>query len=1048
MQQNRSRSSSSRSRFALLLSVIAILLTSVQSPLSTVKAAPPAPTQPDECQIHLPDCDLPPAAAMPNDWYPSDINRLYGSDTTSGTGLGSAFAFDEVSNTLAVAASTRDSGRGAVYIYSLVNNQWVEQTILTASDGAMGDRLGHFTESIAFQGNLLVVGTTYQDNNRGAVYLFMRTGSTWTQAGKISGVMAGGFFGRSINLGGNTLVISASHEEGKRGAVYVYSGSGSTWTQQARVLPNDPVINSEFGTATDIEDNTLVVGRPTGENTYGGAVYVFTRNSTFWVQTAKIKPNSADEGENVSLFGSKVMLENCVIVATSRKNRGTVYAFDSSGCLDWIQTEKWTTWNYPEIFGDQIYFKDGLLMMSANASTQTSYFRQIHLVQKSGSNWIGMGYYEYETNYIASTIFKHDSHILMAIPLDRSYSGGFVDLSTNPSVWISATDSTPGSRFGTSIVTSGNTALISAEYATGHHGAGYVYVNENNSWRFQAKLSSPYSSDVIFGQYIALHGDYAVVSSENHEDYKVRLNVFNRNGETWSHQATIEIDSYFPNSIYALAIHASTIAVYMATHDSICICVFERNGLTWTQTQHIPAYAAFTQLRMEENLIAGLENYGNGSIRIFERSNGEWSHQATITIENDPYPVMGNSFDLSNGRIMISSTGHPDAGVFTFKRTLNGWIQEQKIRAPDIPGYGIFGSNIALQGNRALITRNNQPLAHLFILVNGVWEQQRMFYAPFFNSPNAIYNPAVGLTTNGMGMFANTYSAFARGEVITFDTFQKGARRDTIGIYRPNNSTFYLKQSNTTGNADYTIPFGTACGANCNYPVVGDWNSDGIDTIGLYHRTTGVFSLRNSNTPGTPDLTLTLGNPGDTPLAGRWATEMTGDGVGVFRPTNGILYLKKQLTSGVSDFYAVMGNPSDIGIAGDWDGDMIDNVGIYRPNEAQFYLSYTNGPAGITYADTSVILGNAGDSPVVGDWEGLGHTGLGVFRPTTGQIYMKNFISSGFADKYLVYGDPGDIPIAGRWSAPLAPPISSSPNILVGVPNSVGDEAIVDENAD
>jgi hypothetical protein len=277
------------------------------------------------------------------------------------------------------------------------------------------------------------------------------------------------------------------------------------------------------------------------------------------------------------------------------------------------------------------------------------------------------------------------------------------------------------------------------------------------------------------------------------------------------------------------------------------------------------------------------------------------------------------------------------------------------------------------------------------------------------------------------------------GEVIAFDTRQNGARRDTIGIYRQSNNTFYLKQSNATGFADFAVSFGYACGGNttCNYPVVGDWNGDGIDTIGIYDRTTGVFQLRNSNTSGVPDITLTLGNPGDTPLAGRWSSDMTADGVGVYRPTNGILYLKKSLVTGFSDYYTVMGNPADIGIAGDWDGDMVDNVGIYRPDEARFYLSYLNGPAGITYADTAILLGNVGDVPVTGDWEGLGHSGLGVFRPSTGEIYLKNFISSGYADKYLIFGNPADIPVAGRWTAPLTPPPPSKPNILVGAPAPV-----------
>jgi hypothetical protein len=121
---------------------------------------------------------------------------------------------------------------------------------------------------------------------------------------------------------------------------------------------------------------------------------------------------------------------------------------------------------------------------------------------------------------------------------------------------------------------------------------------------------------------------------------------------------------------------------------------------------------------------------------------------------------------------------------------------------------------------------------------------------------------------------------------------------------------------------------------------------------------TGQFKLRNANTLGAPDIILTLGNPGDQPIAGHWAATMSGDGVGVFRPSNGILYLKKELTTGFADNFAIMGNPSDIGVAGDWDGNGLDSPGVYRPSGSTFYLSNNSSPSGIVFGDLSLGLGN------------------------------------------------------------------------------------------
>jgi lysyl endopeptidase len=54
----------------------------------------------------------------------------------------------------------------------------------------------------------------------------------------------------------------------------------------------------------------------------------------------------------------------------------------------------------------------------------------------------------------------------------------------------------------------------------------------------------------------------------------------------------------------------------------------------------------------------------------------------------------------------------------------------------------------------------------------------------------------------------------------------------------------------------------------CDKPLAGDWDNDGIDTIGVYRN--GQFMLRNTNTIGFADWVFDLGIPGDMPIAGNW----------------------------------------------------------------------------------------------------------------------------------------------------------------------------------
>jgi hypothetical protein len=235
---------------------------------------------------------------------------------------------------------------------------------------------------------------------------------------------------------------------------------------------------------------------------------------------------------------------------------------------------------------------------------------------------------------------------------------------------------------------------------------------------------------------------------------------------------------------------------------------------------------------------------------------------------------------------------------------------------------------------------------------------------------------------------------------------------ETIGIFRPSAATFYERFSNTTGFADREVGFG----ASTDLPIAGDWDGDGIDTVGVYRPSTAQFFLTNAQVaPYTVDYSFVYGIPNDTPLVGDWNGDGK-DGVGVFRPSNGLLYLTDSLATGFASYTMVLGVPGDVGVAGNWDGDGKDSPGVYRPTNQVFYLTNQLCNCSV-YADAQSVLGIAGDVPFTGDWNGDGITGLGVFRPSNSLTYLKDDPTiSGFADIQLVYGSNNDKPIAGRWT--------------------------------
>lgn len=292
----------------------------------------------------------------------------------------------------------------------------------------------------------------------------------------------------------------------------------------------------------------------------------------------------------------------------------------------------------------------------------------------------------------------------------------------------------------------------------------------------------------------------------------------------------------------------------------------------------------------------------------------------------------------------------------------------------------------------------------------------------FFTDENFLGIPAGGTDTQNSivevsGLDAGTYDLYfyADPTCITAEANEDNNaygpieitvgpyNNDTVGVFRPSNGALYLKNYNTTGFADLYLTYGLPG----DYPIVGDWNGDGIDTIGIYRN--GIFYLRNSNTNGFADILVPFGAPGDQPIVGDW----NGDGIdtiGVYRRSTGAFYLRNSNTNGSVDATFTLGIPGDIGIAGDWNGDGVVTTGVFRPSNGALYLKNTNATG---FADLVLTYGLPGDLPVTGDWNGNGIDTIGIYR--NGFFYLRNSNTNGFADIILELGISGDMPIAGDW---------------------------------
>jgi len=201
----------------------------------------------------------------------------------------------------------------------------------TAAEARFGNRV-----ALSANGTTLAVGAYGEAGNTGAVYVFTRTGSTWSQQARITapGGEANDYFGNAVALSadGNTLAIGADGESGDQtgtfavmppsnnlasssGAVYVYSRSGSTWSQQAFIKASNTFAFDLFGSfvALSVDGNTLAVGAyyesgdmsgAHGDAAFAssGAAYVFSRTGTSWAQQGYIKAANAGAGDFFGIY--------------------------------------------------------------------------------------------------------------------------------------------------------------------------------------------------------------------------------------------------------------------------------------------------------------------------------------------------------------------------------------------------------------------------------------------------------------------------------------------------------------------------------------------------------------------------------------------------------------------------------------------------------------------------------------------------------------------------------------------------------------------------
>jgi hypothetical protein len=659
---------------------------------------------------------------------------------------------------------------GSAYVFVRSGNTWSQQQKIVAADRGDSD---NFAYRVAIDGDYIIVGAPFEQHDvsggsavlgAGSAYIYVRSGTTWTQQQKIVASDRGGTtydnFGWDVDISGDYAVVGARTDDQDAsggafkqdaGSAYVFVRSGTTWTQQQKLVSSDRGAQDRFGWSVAISGDYIAVGATTeshnatgGDSLDGaGSAYIFVRSGSVWSQQQKIV---ASDRQSVDQFGYAVEMDglNAIVGAVvedhdefsldSVRNAGSTYIFERSGS-NWTQQVKvvpqgpsFTTTGLDDFFGYSVSIHGNYAIVGAFQEDEDSSAN--NMLNESGSAYI------------------------------FTRSGGSWALQQK----LVASDRGRRDRFGASVAIYGDYAIVGAysedENASGSAsatdaGSAYIFTRSGNNWIQQQKIvASDRASGDNFGWSVAINGDYAIVGAPQ-EDEDASGNstaasagsayIFVRSGNSWTQQQKMVASDRQAGDNFGFSVSISgnyaiiganqedEDASGAATADSAgSAYIFVRSGSNWTQQQKIVASDrgradqfgtsvgisgdyAIVGAYLEDHNTTGIDSLSaSGSAYIYYRTGSSWSQQQKlIASDRSPsdqfgisvaisgrYAIVGAHFedeDTSGGATLLNA-----GSAYVFERTGASWIQQQKIVSSDRATEDNFGYSVSIDGSHAI----------------------------------------------------------------------------------------------------------------------------------------------------------------------------------------------------------------------------------------------------------------------------------------------------------------------------------------------------------
>jgi phosphodiesterase/alkaline phosphatase D-like protein len=272
--------------------------------------------------------------------------KLTGGEASGKADFGLSVAISGNGETVLVGGPSDNNAVGAAWVFTRSGSTWSQQGPKLTGSGEVGEAQFGYTVAISEDGNTALIGAG-KDNGVGAVWVFTRSGSSWTQQGsKLTAAeeVGEGHFGccgLALSADGNTALIGGYGDSTNVGAAWVFTRSGSTWSQQgAKLTAGDETGAGKFGYAVALSgdgDTALVGGGADNKNV--GAAWVFTRSGSTWTQQGSKLTGSGETGAGQLGYAVALSAEgNTALLGAGADHSGlgAAFTFTRSGST-WTQ---------------------------------------------------------------------------------------------------------------------------------------------------------------------------------------------------------------------------------------------------------------------------------------------------------------------------------------------------------------------------------------------------------------------------------------------------------------------------------------------------------------------------------------------------------------------------------------------------------------------------------------------------------------------------------------------------------------------------------------